>query len=80
MPPWARSPRRGAWPRVRRTAPIRLRRELPDAFDLAAAGHRRPEARQRAGIAVAGADVGAASIRGREAGHWKWLDDGRFTC
>src|SRR5258707_10204337 len=39
----------------------RLRREEPDAIDLAAAGHRRLEARQRAGIAVAvaRADVGA---------------------
>ena len=39
----------------------RLGREQPDASDLAAAGHRRLDARQRAGIAVAvaRADVGA---------------------
>src|SRR5436190_23016763 len=37
----------------------RLRREEPDAIDLAATGHRRLEARQRAGIAVA---VGRADV------------------
>src|SRR5262249_46848616 len=44
----------------------RLRREEPDAIDLAAAGHRRLEARHRAGIAVAvaRADVGAPPALG----------------
>ena len=52
----------------------RLGREQPDAIDLAAAGHRRLEARQRAGIAVAvaRADVGAppAFGPGRFRGSW----------
>src|SRR5207244_4917180 len=47
----------------------RLRREAPDAVDLAAAGHRRLEARHRAGMAVAvgRADVGAPPARGTTA-------------
>src|SRR4029079_8210177 len=50
----------------------RLRREEPRAIDLATAGHRRLEARHRAGIAVAvgRADVGAPPALGPAGFEW----------